>query len=168
MIHIAPKKSKVYKASNMLQQKVGAGPLDPKVVAKMQDAIDNNDVDFTPMGLEFLEQLEDAIRTIESGDPHNMSEHKEALTAPVMQLKANGAIFHYPLIGNLSNVMLSFLESIQEIDKDAMDVIEAHHKTLRAIISKRMSGDGGDIGTEMVKELRDACGRYYAKKKRKS
>ena len=80
--------------------------------------------------------------------------------------KANAAIFHYTLIGSMANVMLSFLEAIKEFDKDAIEMVAAHHTTLKAIVLKKMSGDGGAVGEQMVQELKDACARYYAKKKK--
>lgn len=160
-------KAKVYKASNMLQQKIGTGPLDEKTVKRMQQAIDSNDVDFTPLGEQFLAQLEMAIEMARKVEGNDISAYKKSLTEPVMQLKANAAIFHYHLIGNLANVMLSFLEALTTLDKDSIEIIQAHHTTLKAIIAKKMKGDGGEIGAQMVKELKDACARYYAKKKGK-
>lgn len=160
-----PEKAKVYKANFMLQQKVGSGPLEQAAVERMQKAIDNNDVDFTPLGEQFLKQLEDAIAQARASEGNDISAYREMLTSPIMQLKANAAIFHFNLVGNLANVILSFLEAVDELDRDAVEIIQAHHTTLNAIIKKKMKGDGGEIGAQMVKELKDACARYYAKKK---
>lgn len=157
-------KPRVYKANYMLQQKVGAGPLDQAVVERMQQTIDTNDFDFTAIGMQFLKELQAALAI--ARDPAvDMATKKQKLTEPVMQLKANGAIFHYSLIGSLANVMLSFLEAIKDLDKDALDIVQAHHTTLQAIIVKKMRGDGGEVGATMIKELKEACGRYYRKKK---
>lgn len=159
-------KANVYKANRMLQQKVGSGPLDERAVQRSQKAIDENDVDFTPLGMRFLDLLEAAVK--QAGDEFiDMKTRKQALTSPVMELKANAAIFHYSLIGNLANIMLSFLESIEELDKDAVSIVGAHHTTLHAIVMKKMKGDGGKYGDILTGELKDACARYYAKKKKK-
>lgn len=158
-------KPQVYKANFSLQQKIGAGPLDDRAVKRMQKVIDDNEVDFTPLGNQFLAELETAIATARAAEGNDISAYRDQLAAPVMQLKANATIFHYSLIGNLANVMLSFLEAVKELDKDAIEIIQAHHTTLKAIIAKKMKGDGGDVGAQMVKELKDACARYYNKKK---
>ncbi len=149
----------------MLQQKIGSGPLEEASVKRMQEAIDNNDVDFTPLGEQFLGQLEKAINEAQAAEGNDISAYREMLTGPVMQLKANAAIFHYHLVGNLANVILSFMEALSELDKDSIEILRAHHTTLNAIIKKKMKGDGGEVGAQMVKELKDACARYYAKKK---
>lgn len=161
------KKSKTYKASLILQNKVGKGPLDSKIVEKAQKSIDENEVDFTPLGLQFLEKLSENLDKVEkelgTGD---IDAQKQLITRPVMELKANAAIFHYSLIGNLANIMLSFLESITVIDKDALSIVRAHHTTLNAIILKKMKGDGGKNGEIFMTELKQACARYYSKKKK--
>jgi hypothetical protein len=156
----------IYKASKMLQQKVGAGPLDEAIVAKSQKVLDENDVDFTPLGLEFLGKLANALKQA-NDDSIPMKTRKQALTAPVMELKANASIFKYNLIGNLANIMLSFLESTPELDKDAITIVDAHHKTLNMIVVKKMKGDGGEHGEIFMRELKDACTRYHTARAKK-
>lgn len=155
---------KVHKADATLQAKVGTGPLDEKAVERCQKVMDNNDVDFTPLGMQFLDQLEEAIKNIDISK-ESKADDVQAMTAPVMQLKANAATFHYALIGNLANVMLSFLESIKTLDEDAVSIVTAHHQTLKVIVMKQMKGDGGEVGQQMQDELKGACQRYFAKRK---
>lgn len=159
-----PKKPKVIKANYMLQSKVGSGPLDERAVERSQEVMDNNDVDFSPLGMEFLGQLQEAINKSKAGDL-DTKQAVQAMTEPVMQLKANAATFRYTLIGNLANVMLSFLEAVKTIDEDVIQIVEAHHKTLNIIVVKKMQGDAGAAGKQMEDELRAACKRYFSKKR---
>ncbi len=164
----AKKKLKTYKASLALQQKIGMGPLDPQLIERAQKAIEENNIDFSPLGLQFLTELHEALDHVDQNlDPEKIDDQKRVLTEPVMELKANAAIFHYALVGNLANIMLSFLESITAIDKDALAIVRGHHDSLKAIISGKMKGDGGQNGQIMMTELKDACARYYKKKKKK-
>lgn len=157
------KKPKIIKANYILQSKVGSGPLDEEVVRRSQEVMDNNNVDFSPLAMDFLKQLQEAIATVKTGK-FNTKEAMQAMTEPVMQLKANAATFRYTLLGNLANVMLSFLEAVKELDEDVVRIVEAHHKTLSAIVIKKMQGDGGQAGKLMEDELRAACKRYFSKK----
>lgn len=160
-------KAKIYKASRALQQKIGIGPLDPLAVERAQLAIEENDVDFRPLGLQFLNELQEALHNITPDSiPAEAKKQQQDIIDPVMELKANATIFHYPLIGDLANIMLSFLESIKELDKDAISIAQAHHDTLKAIVVNRMKGDGGKHGQTMKEELKNVCARYYRKKKR--
>ncbi len=155
--------AKVIKANKVLQTKVGTGKLDEDLLAKCQDVMDGNNVDFEPMAKEFLDLLAAAVKEAKSPDIEK-EKAIQNMTAPVMQLKANAALFKFNLIGNLANVMLSFLESVEKLDADAIAIVEAHHKTPSAIVIKNMKGDGGTFGQQMEEELKNACKRYYAKR----
>ena len=160
-------KPKKYKASHDLQSRIGTGPLDRLAVERAQKEIDNNTIDFAPLGLDFLKRLDDSIQDIKSNPSTHSEEDKiKQLTAPVMELKANAAIFHYELVGNLASIMLSFLESIDKLDNDAVSIVSGHHDSLKLILKSKMKGNGGDNGKVMEQELNDACARYYKKKKK--
>ncbi len=156
--------SKVYKANYMLQSKIGSGPIDAEIVEQAQKVMDENTVDFAPLAKEFLDKLQQAVEHARGGE-QSMDEMIAEMTGPVMQLKANAGTFNYDLIGNLANIMLSFLEGIKEMDKNAIEIVAAHHTTLTAIVNNKMKGDGGDYGRQMEQELKDACKRYFASKK---
>ena len=160
------KKAKVYKASLALQQKVGKGTLDKVAIDRAQKVIEENNVDFTPLGLQFLSELDEALTHLDQNlDADKFETQKKQLTDPVMELKANATIFHYSLVGNLANIMLSFLETTETLDKDALAIVRGHHDSLKAILKNKMKGDGGENGKVMVTELTDACARYYKKRR---
>jgi len=85
-----------------------------------------------------------------------------------MTIKANAAMFNYDLITNLANVMLSFLESIKKLDKDVIEIVDAHHKTLTMIVLKKMKGDIGEPGKQLENELKGVCKRYFSRKAKNS
>lgn len=157
------KNARIVKANRLLQAKVGMGPVDEKKIARSQKIIDENQVDFAPLAREYLAELDAAIANARAGKEDSKEALIASLTAPVMQLKANATMFGYGLIGNLANVMLNFLETIDEIDKDVLEIAGAHQKTLHLIIANGMKGDGGAFGKELTGELKEACKRYFAK-----
>jgi hypothetical protein len=157
------RKTRIMKASYMLQSKVGMGPVDEDAIKRSQEVMDGNSVDFGPMATEFLNELKEAVEKAKAGEdtPENLI---KGMTGPVMQLKANAGMFKATLIGNLANIMLNFLESIDALDNDVIDIVNAHHTTLNLIISSSIEGDGGAYGAQFEKELKDACKRYFAKR----
>lgn len=157
------KNVRTIKASRLLQAKVGIGPVDEKKIARSQKLIDENDVDFKPLAQEYLDELDRAIRAAREGKGDSKA-LIDGLIPPVMQIKANASIFGYALIGSLANVMLNFLETIDAIDKDVIEIVEAHQKTLNLIIANGMKGAGGAFGKELTTELKEACKRYFAKR----
>lgn len=154
----------IIKANKSLQTKVGTGKIDESTIQKCEMVIKNNDVDFAPLAMEYLDKLEAAIAGAKTG---NLSRDQavKAMTAPVMQLKANAATFNYDLIGSLANIMLGFLEGVDSMDKTVLEIVGAHHQTLKAIVLKKMTGDGGAYGMQLQDELKGACKRYFQKKR---
>lgn len=155
---------KIIKASTMLQQKAGTGDVDVKKVEKAEHSIQSNNEDFLPIASEFLDRLELGVaRARQETAP--MAERIDGMTKPVMELKANARMFKYDLVTSLANIMLGFLENIKDLDRDAIEIVAAHHTTLKAIIIKKMKGDGGANGSLLKAELEDACQRYFRKRK---
>lgn len=155
---------KIYKASAELQMKAGTGDVDPNRVQRAENAIQNNTEDFMEVGGEFLDRLAQGVARARKPDLP-MKEKIAGMTQPVMELKANARMFKYELVTELANVMLGFLENIRDLDKDAIDIVAAHHTTLNAIIAKGMKGDGGVNGPMLRMELEDACQRYFKKRR---
>ena len=151
---------KIIKADYTLQSKVGSGPLDERIVERCQDVMDNNNVDFAPMAEKLLDKLKENTEKLKSGSS-SLEEGTQDLRATIMELKANAGTFKYELIGNLANIMLTFLEALRVADDNAIEIVNAHEKTLRMIVVRRMKGDGGQGGLALQKELKAACKRYF-------
>lgn len=154
---------KIYKASQALQQRVGKVSFDQSVIDRTQNVIERNVQDFTPMAKLFLDTLSCAI---EQAQNTVISQDKRlaAVVEPIMELKANAKMFKYDLVSSLASIMLAFVETLKDIDKDALAILEAHHRTLSVIVLKNMKGPGGAVGETMLKELQDVCQRYFQKR----
>lgn len=160
------KRVKVIKADYLLKDKIGTGSINEEVVDLCQAILDNNPFDFAPIAYQHLSEL---TTVIEQAQKHELTrdEATEKMTECVMQLKANAPMFGYDLVGKLANIMLSFLESISDIDDHAIEIVSAHHDTLHAIITKKMRGKGGEAGKQFETELKSACERYFKSKRKK-
>ena len=147
---------------NRLKQKVGSGGLPAEVLQKADALIANNNFDFRPLGLEYLEAIEATLeRSLKSR--FRTHDHVIALTNPVMLLKAHGGMFGYPLVSEISYTALRFLENIHVLDDDAIEIVQAHYDILESLFENNIRGLGGDEGYKLVTELANACNRYYRK-----
>ena len=149
---------------NRLKSKVGSGGLDDAVLSKAQELLENNTIDFKPIALMLVDVLHEAIADAKSGALKG-EEAIQAMLYPAMQLKAQGAMFHYPLISQIGEILVSFLETIPDVDKDVMDIIVHHKFAVNAVIGSQIKGDGGKLGRELRDALLEACMRYYKRQK---
>ncbi len=154
------KKARFITPPNLLKQKVGFGGIDPKLVEKSQHFINTATYDFKPHAHVFLKELQDGIEGAKAA-PEDID--IELLIAPVMQLKANGGMFRYQLVSDISDIALQFLEFIDRLNEDAIKVLQAHENALAAIVNSALKGDGGKEGYALVKELDSVRTRYFKK-----
>ncbi len=149
---------------NVLKQKVGSGGIDEKILAEAQQTLEDNTTDFKPIAADFIHMLNQTIQRITQettrGEPAI-----EALIYPAMQLKAHGSMFHFPLVTAISDILINFLETIDDIDDTVLEIVTAHQMTLSVVISTDMTGDGGAQGQSLKTSLLAACSRYYKTRK---
>ena len=161
----APKKlrqAELLQPPNRLKEKVGSGGIDPIVLSKAQEVLDSNPTDFAPIGESLLKALFEAVNEVRSEKAVG-EVAIESILYPVMQLKAKGAMFRYPLITEVSSILVDFLETVSAIDNDILEIALALHKVLKAILTQKMEGNS-TTGKIFCQALNDACERYQKQK----
>lgn len=149
---------------NRLKEKVGSGGIDETVLMKAQELLERNTINFEPIANMLLDLLVEAIADAKSGTTKG-EEAIEAMIYPAMQMKAQGSMFHYPLISDISHILVNFLETVEDMDRDVLDIVVAHKMSIKAVLASHLKGDGGKTGKELREALMEACGRYYRTKK---
>ena len=144
---------------NNLKQKVGNGGFSATTLAKAQDNLDKNDIDFRPMATEYAMSLGGIIKDIRAGTI-KPDEAIDAIMFPVMQLRAQGSLFKYPSITKISHILIDCLETVKATDKEILDIIDAYKKSVQAMIALQLKDDTNPAVKELCTALGDACGRY--------
>ncbi len=156
------KKAKFYTPPNALRLKAGYGGVDPAVMERAESLIQTNDVDFTGIAKDLLVRMDKAVETVKREDQRS-KEGINRIVAPIMELKANGAMFKFPLLSDVAGIALDFLEDIDYLNDDAFEIVNIHRQTLRIIVAQELRGTGGKQGDILVNELVDVCRRYHKK-----
>lgn len=154
-----PVKSKLIRPENTLKKKVGSGGFDQTVLAKAQDSLENNTVDFKPIALEFGALIHQVLVKMKAGDTSNQDGVNQIMDS-VMQLNAQGTLFHYPLITRISRILVDFLEDKPEADKNIIDIVDGYKNSINVIATMQLKDSNHPAGKELCKALSDACGRY--------
>lgn len=166
---IFPQQQKIRNAElisppNRLKEKVGSGGIDETVLMKAQELLERNTINFEPIANMLMDLLVEAIADAKAGDLKG-EEAIEAMIYPAMQMKAQGSMFHYPLVSDISHILVNFLETVETMDRDVLDIVIAHKMSIKAVLASHLKGDGGKTGKELREALMEACGRYYRTKK---
>lgn len=144
---------------NALKQKVGAGGFSATVLAKAQDNLDKNDIDFRPMATDYASSIGQILKEIRSGTV-KPDEAIDAVMFPVMQLRAQGSLFKYPSITKISHILIDCLETVRATDKDVLDIIDAYKKSVQAMVALQLKDENHAGVKDLCTALADACGRY--------
>ncbi|MCM2344448.1 MAG: hypothetical protein NDJ24_07805, partial [Alphaproteobacteria bacterium] len=137
------RRAEIIKPPNTLKAKVGSGGISEAILNKAQALLENNIVDFQPLAEMYLQNL---MRAIEAAQVNSEKLDTETLITsmiyPAIQLKANGGMFHYPLVTIMADRLIQYLEVIVEADIDALEIVLAFHTTIRAVVMGRIIGTG--------------------------
>lgn len=164
MTEPTPTKARFITPPNLLKQKVGSGGLSKDILERAQKLLEHNNIEFHPIAYTYMEFLyagiENAYNPPEDSNEEDLLEN---LVSPIMQLKGNGGMFHYPLVTKISAKMVLFLESLKGIDNDVLEITQAYYTTITAILQSNLKGDGGVEGDSLYQAICDACDRYSKK-----
>ncbi len=146
-----------------LKHKVGRGGLSSATLKKAQKVIDNNDVDFLKVAAPYMVIFEEGLALAKKNDTKSHEELIENILFSAMQLKANGGLFHYPIVTQVAIKLLYFLERLHTLNAHALEVVIAFEASIKLIFKKQLSGDIQKNGEEIIRELESACVRFFEK-----
>lgn len=151
---------------NVLKAKVGLGGLSDTILERAQKLLENHTEDFRPLGEIYINQMKDGIDAASAlGKPTSSEADIARILFPCVQLKANGAMFHYPLITRIAERFVQFMEVVEKLDEETLEIARAFHTTIKIVVASQIKGDGGEQGESLVEELNNACMRYFEKHK---
>lgn len=154
------------KPPNIIKAKVGDGGLSESILERAQAVLEEHATDFAPLAEIYLNQMLDGINHAFSLKEPTADEEVIALILfPCVQLKANGAMFGYPLITQISQIFVQFMEVVERLDEETLEIAKAFNQTIKLVITAQIKTDGAEQGKALVNELNNACKRYFEKHK---
>ena len=161
------RQASIIKPPNILKAKVGFGGLSDQILERAQKLLEEQAKDFRPLAEIYLERMKSGISFArESEDKTTTDEDIIAqILFPCVQLKANGGMFHYPLVTRIADRFVQFMEVVERLDHETLDIAEAFYTTIKIVVNSEIRGDGGTQGEALVSELNNACMRYFDKHK---
>src|SRR4051812_24233615 len=107
------RKAKIITLPNAIKKKVGSGGLDAATLVKAERVLTENKIDFKPIAAGLLDDLNVAIHTAAANPLKGDEAIIEAMLYPAAQFRAQGMMFRYPLISEISEILINFLETVE-------------------------------------------------------
>ena len=150
---------RIFRPPNHLKRKAGgAGEEDALftegAVFKAERALEKSKGDYLGTALDYVDSLR---RIMSEGQAvADKSEHFLRIHAVAKQLGLQGETFGYPLVTTIGNSLMRFAGSGLPNNAAGVELVRVHIDSLNAVLKNQISGDGGDIGRELVSELQAA------------
>ncbi len=153
-----------FRLPNTLKEKVGGaafkGPLQlpDNILEEAENTLQRQAMDFTDWAKNYLAKLS-KITEAAGVNPAGRKKHFEEMNMVAHELRGQGGTFGYPLITVFAKSLYEATQPGCPEDDGALGVVKAHTDAMRAVIRDKISGDGGEIGRELLKSLKVAIDR---------
>ena len=150
-----------FRLPNALKEKAGGlgasgpGEFSPDILAQAEEEMERSSVEFTDWALGYLKQLsqhcDEALAS-----PGDRRKQFEEINLLAHELRGQGGTFGYPLVTTFAKMLYDFTGPQGAQEDSAVEIVKAHVDALRVVIREKISGDGGQIGKELLNSLNDA------------
>lgn len=163
---VKPKKDSdvwYFRLPNTLKEKAGGAgfkggaeiPLD--LLEQAEEQLERAALDFTTWALDYLSKLSDLCTEALLADAEaGRGIHFQEINHLALELRGQGGTFGYPLISTLGKMLFDATSEGCREDNNAVEIVQAHINTMRAVIREKISGDGGKIGRSLLASLKKA------------
>jgi hypothetical protein len=134
---------------NTLKEKVGSGGFDPVAVRCADIAVEELAEGYEARLAAEVKALDEAFRAMR----RESALDSKRLFVFAHTLRGEAGTYGYPLISAIGNTLASFLDRRAALGAADIEVVESHVNALRATVARKVKGDGGEIGAQLVEGL---------------
>ena len=153
---------RIFRPPNHLKRKAGAmddgdGLFTEGAAFKAEKAIEKAQDDYGDSALDMVESLQRILS--EAAGAKDRSGHFTRINTLAAQLGLQGETFNYPLVTTVGNSLARLTAGTMPEGKASLDIVTVHVDTMTAVLKNKVTGDGGEIGQQLVSELQAAIKR---------
>ena len=166
-----PKDVFFFKLPNSLKEKAGGmgvkgrGSLPVEVLQEADAQLERKAVEFHDWALEYLANLSAYCVRAHQAPLGERRAHFDNINLLAHELRGQGGIFGYGLITVVGKSLYEITRMGCPTDDVSVDVVKAHIDTMRVVFRDKITGDGGEVGRELLKGLSAAAKRYAAERR---
>lgn len=147
-----PAKYQVINPPNLIQAKVtGGGGIDPELLRKIDTAIADLKGDFERRARDQIAQLQHAYAQLQSGG--SVDGNLGQVYKIAHDLKGQGGTFGYALVSELGKLLCVYVDRLGAVERRDLEILKILIDSLAGVVGRRVEGDGGEVGQELLEEL---------------
>ncbi|MEX2642825.1 MAG: Hpt domain-containing protein [Acetobacterales bacterium] len=142
----------VLEPSEDLKRKVrvgGPGAVDDLVLQRAEKVVEDMAEDYLEWVKGDLTNLQKAIESAAS-EPEAWRSHVDDAFHVAHDMKGQGGSFNYMLVTAIAKQLCEFLESVEKFGAKETATAKLHVDALRLVLGKRLTGDGGKVGRQLL------------------
>lgn len=153
----------VFLLPNTLKEKLGgnlkaAFSLPRELLEEAEEQLERSALDFHDWAINYLTRLAELVEQTRNFPAHRRQD-LEDINLVAHELRGQGGTFGYPLITVFAKSLYEATRPGCSEQDSHLGVVEAHIDAMRAVIRDRISGDGGEVGRELLRTLTQAITR---------
>jgi hypothetical protein len=141
---------------NKIKQRVGGTGkgMDPSLLARAEAAMAKaqEQVDFPAQALPELARAADLVNLL-LADRDQQPKNLATIFNIVHDLRGGGGNFGYPLVTRIGSMLCRYLEGRTAVSLSEVEVMRALVDAMRAVLSNKLKGEGGQVGQELCASL---------------
>ncbi|KZD11369.1 hypothetical protein [Oceanibaculum pacificum] len=132
----------------------GGGGIDNELLRRAESAVARytSETDFAEDIHGDIIRLQEALTSLERLQD-NQAEFLMAMYEIAHDIRGVGETFGYPIASRLANSLCRFLEGRMHVSPAEKEILGAHIDALSMVIERKLQGDGGDDGRDLVEAI---------------
>lgn len=138
--------------------------VNPLTIAKSEEEIKSLQDDFLQSIMKDVESLKDNLQILVRS-PDNAKKLVKAIQDSADSIKSRAGIFGYIRATEVANQLYNFCRRYYDKDnKNHLIILEKHIQTIAVIFAQKVTGDGGEVGADLIRDLAKLIHKYMNRK----
>ena len=156
----------LFRLPNKLKEKVGGlgmsppGELPLRHLQAADQHLQRKGLEFHDWALGYLATLSSICERALQQSVDQRARHFKNINLLAHELRGQGGTFGYPIITNVGEMLYKMTQAPCPTEDRAVKVIKAHVDTMRSVFRDKITGDGGEIGIQLMQDLKRAIRKY--------
>ena len=163
----APSEVWYFRLPNRLKEKAGGvgggsgepGEIPMDLLEEAEQNLERAALDFTEWAMGYLAKLSD-LCTEALLKPGRRDQYFHEINELAHELRGQGGTFGYPLVSMFGKMLFDVTGEHCREDDNAVEIVKAHIDAMRAVLREKISGDGGQVGRELLVGLKKAIEKH--------